>query len=181
MSAPKRMQQITGKHMMMFFSQLEELTKDPYYKMNARLQMALEKINKYIRTTFWYMTQKEKYNCTCQMAEMLILFLGVKSHFESVAVCDQSTDSQREAARQAIAEEDSDAFAEKLRDYYVNREWHQLKSAPLNMEEAVEILQAIKNKYGNSWDLDSVAPSNPDRPKLSAGGSLLDLPPIKWM
>ena len=114
------------------------------------------------------------------MAEMLILFWGVKSHYESVAICDQSKDSQREEATNAITEEDSDAFAEKLRDDYVNREWPRLKNAPINMDETVEILQAIKTKYGNTWILDNVEPSKPDKPKSGSGGSLLDLPPIKW-
>ena len=74
MPAPKRMQEITGAHMMMFYRQLEELMEDPYYKMNVKLQMALEKINRHIRTTFQNRTRKERLNCTRQMVEMLILF-----------------------------------------------------------------------------------------------------------
>ena len=179
MPAPKRMHQITGKHAMMFLNQIEELTQDPYYKMNIRVHMALEKYIRHVRTTFMNMTWSEKSICSCQIAEMIILFLGVKSHFESVAISDQCTDSQREAARYAITEECSNVFADKLRDDYEHREWHHLKNAPINMEESVDILQAIKDKFGHAWIVNNDVRDNTDRLNPGEGSGLMDLPPIK--
>ena len=174
------MQQITGEHMMMFLSQLKELMIDPYYINNFYLQVALDKLLSHLIAITSNMTITRTVRCPHLPVEMLILFLTVKSHFESVASCNQSTESQREEAKQAITEEYSESFARKVREYYDNAEWPALKSAPINIDDIVEIFHAIKTKYGNTWTLKSVAPSNPDRPKSGSGGSLLDLPPIKW-
>ena len=155
------------------------MIEDPFCKMNSKLQQALGKLNKRVGVLMRSGSEKEVWDHYIQMYEMLVLYFATKADFQKDIDCEQSTDSQREEATNALTQDNSDRFAKKLIDNYINGSWHMLKRGPINMEETVEILQAIKIKYDHIWTLDDNVPDNSVNPESDASGGLLDLPLIK--
>ena len=180
MLARIRYKEITREHIRMISQQINAIMDDQDYKTNIKLQTALGKINRRVAILESTRNEDDIVSFNLLLAEMLILFLGVSSQFETIAKSDEFTESQREHAARAISEDNSDIFADMLRHYYEVHQWQMLKSAPINKDEVVEIIQSIKTRYGNTWKSIIWMPDNPDKPKSGSGGSLLDLPPIKW-
>ena len=150
-AVPLPKQPVTGDNIKMFVHQIGEIIKDPYNKMDFKLQMSLSKLCDYLGVVARNKNNNEIDGFPRLMGEMLCLFLSAKSQLELVADCELNTESQREAARNAITEDNSELFAKTIKGVFENTKWRVLKNAPINIEEIVEILQAYKTKYGSKW------------------------------